>query len=334
MHMKITMKPALVVVVSVIGVLVLAGAAIYFSLLAATGTDTTPVLFAVPKGETDAGSIADRLKEQGFIRNGSAFRLIVSRTGNGTVDAGGYMIAKKMNVFGIAKILTAKPQLVWVTVPEGLRKEEIGLRLAEALDWDAQQIHDWTYTYTAMDYDHIEGTYFPDTYLIPVNESGLDIAKRFLRRFDEVFAPYMQKFLEKNIKWTTAIRFASVIQREAAGKEDMPLISGILWNRLDKDMKLEIDATVQYARDDRDKLTSGFWKPIVPSDLTIDSKYNTYKYKGLPPFPIDNPGMDAIDAVLHPAETDCLYYLHDANRQIHCAKTYEEHKKNIDTYLK
>jgi UPF0755 protein len=97
-------------------------------------------------------------------------------------------------------------------------------------------------------------------------------------------------------------------------------------------MNLEIDATVQYARGNTG---SGWWAPVTSGDIqNIDSYYNTYKYKGLPPFPISNPGIDAIEAVLHPAETDCLYYLHDNNRQIHCAKTYEEHQANIEEYLK
>jgi UPF0755 protein len=148
----------------------------------------------------------------------------------------------------------------------------------------------------------------------------------------------------------------------------MPLIAGILWNRLLKDMKLEVDATVQYVRDSklayendpcvdpssyaRAKSSNlcynpnmvqptvaylgmqDWWKPITPADKQLDSYYNTYLYKGLPPHPIGNPGVDAIKAVLHPTETECLYYLHDSNRQIHCAKTYEEHLNNINQYLK
>ena len=178
----------------------------------------------------------------------------------------------------------------------------------------------------------MEGTYFPDTYLIPVSESGLDMANRMTRRFDEQFAPYISQFAEQNIKWTTGLKLASIIQREAGGKDDMPIIAGIMWNRLNQDMNLEIDATIQYARG---KTDTGWWMPIKAEDITnIDSPYNTYKYKGLPPYPIDNPGIDAIESVLHSTETDCLYYLHDNNRQIHCAKTLEEHQANIEQYLK
>lgn len=276
--------------------------------------------------------IKDRIKTQGFIKNSWAFDYALTKT-DGKIDPGGYRISKSMDAWTLAKTLAADPAMKWVTIPEGLRKEEIGERLAKVLGWDEKALHEWTYTYTAMDYDHLEGTYFPDTYLIPIDENGLDAANRLRRRFDEQFAPYMTKFLKQDVKWTTAIKIASIVQREAGGKDDMPLIAGILWNRLLKGMKLEVDATVQYARDDRDELTTGFWKPIKVADKEIDSKYNTYKYAGLPPFPIANPGLDAIDAVLNPAESDCLYYLHDSSRQIHCAETYEGHLQNIKNYL-
>jgi UPF0755 protein len=113
-------------------------------------------------------------------------------------------------------------------------------------------------------------------------------------------------------------------------------------------MKLDIDATVQYARDSvahygeapgqtqSQKYTADgdWWKPIKPDDKQIDSSYNTYMYKGLPPHPIDNPGTDAIEAALHPTETKCLYYLHDNDGIIHCSETYKEQLNNIDKYLK
>lgn len=305
----------------------------YDFLFGAPQKTTEVELFTTPVSTVDIQNVTKRLTDKGFIRNTWAFNLTLLRTGK-EIEPGGYKISKGMNAWEVAKTLTSTPYMKWVVIPEGLRKEEIGERLAKTLGWDEKQLHDWTYTYTAMDYDHLEGVYFPDTYLIPVDESDLDVANRLRRRFDEEFAPYMTKFLKQNVKWTTALKIASIVQREAAGKEDMPLIAGILWNRLLKDMKLEVDATVQYARDDRDNLTTGFWKPITPADKEIDSKYNTYKYTGLPPFPISNPGLDAIDAVLNSAETDCLYYLHDSNRQIHCAKTYKEHLANIEKYLK
>jgi UPF0755 protein len=303
------------------------------SLFSAPQKTAETEVFTTPVTSVDIQSLSKKLSDNGFIRNTWAFNLALSRTGK-EIEPGGYKISKSMDVWKLARILTSGPSLKWVVIPEGLRKEEIGQRLAETFGWSADELDKWTNVYTAMDYDHIEGVYFPDTYLIPINESALDIADRLRRRFDEQFAPFLGKFFEQNVKWTTALKLASIIQREAGSKDDMPLIAGILWNRLLKDIKLQVDATVQYARDDRENLTAGFWKPIKPEDKEIDSKYNTYKYTGLPPFPISNPGLDAIEAVLNPAETDCLYYLHDSDRQIHCAATYQEHLSNIDKYLK
>ncbi len=127
----------------------------------------------------------------------------------------------------------------------------------------------------------------------------------------------------------TAVRIASIIQREAAGPQDMRLISGIIWNRMSKGMSLELDATLQYV-----KGTEENWWPIVKSkDKYLDSPYNTYKYKGVPPGAISNPSIEAINAVYNPQKTDCIFYLHDGNRQIHCSKSYEQHLENIKAYL-
>ncbi|OQA93092.1 MAG: putative aminodeoxychorismate lyase [Microgenomates group bacterium ADurb.Bin219] len=274
-----------------------------------------------------------RLQESGYIRSPLALtfaRLTTLRFGE--IQPGGYKLSKSKDARKLITILTSEPQLKWITIPEGLRKEEIGERLAKEIHWDNEALEKWNTTYTAMEFDYREGVYFPDTYLIPVGENGLDTAKRMINRFNERFAGYPEKFAEQNVLWTSALKIASIVQREAAGKEDMPLIAGILWNRLLNDQPLEIDATIQYARGNTG---SGWWAPIKASDIDdIDSPYNTYKHKGLPPTPISNPGIDAIDAVLNPTETDCYYYLHDKDRQIHCAKTLEEHEANIDKYLK
>ena len=237
-----------------------------------------------------------------------------------------------MSAEQIARKITGEPDLKWVVIPEGWRKEQIGDLLAKTFNWNTEELNKWNTVYTKMKIDYVEGTYFPDTYLIPINESGLDIANRMTRRFDEKFTPYISQFANQNIKWTTGVKLASIVQREAGSKADMPLIAGILWNRLNQDINLGIDATVQYAIG---KTSDSWWTPIKSEDITnIDSPYNTYKYKGLPPTPIDSPGLDAIESVLNPTETNCLYYLHDKNQQIHCSETYEEHQANIERYLK
>lgn len=288
------------------------------------------VVFIVNRNQTETQTL-DKLKNQRLIKNKVAFKLVLFFK-HKKIEPGGYNVSKNMSAWQIAKKITASPDMKWVVIPEGLRKEQIGEILANTLNWNDEELDKWNTVYTKMKIDYMEGTYFPDTYLIPVDEGGFKIAERMIRRFDEQFVPYISQFAQQNIKWTTGLKLASIIQREAGGKDDMPLIAGILWNRLNQDMNLEIDATVQYARG---KTDAGWWSPVTADDIqNIDSSYNTYKNKGLPPFPISNPGIDAIEAVLNPAETDCLYYLHESNRQIHCAKTLEEHQANVEQYLK
>lgn len=294
-------------------------------------------------------NLARRLEKEGFVKKAWIAEALLTIRGKEEIGPGGYRVSKQLNAWELIGVFAADPDLVWVTIPEGWRKEQIGERLAKSLGWDHGQLSDWIQKYTALDFDHLEGVYFPDTYLIPKDEDGLSIANRLRGRFEEKFAPYYQEFLAQDIKWTTGLTLASIIQREAAGDGDMNLIAGILWNRLLEGMRLEVDATVAYVRDDVShyglarnsvqplepyKSEGGWWAPIKPEDKDISSAYNTYRHEGLPPHPICNPSLAAIEAVLNPQETDCFYYLHDSNREIHGAVTYEEHLENIENYLR
>lgn len=315
------------------GIILLFGAGLFIVqhlMFSAPQSQEEKKVFIINRNQTDSQTL-DKLKTQGLIKNKTAFKIVLFFN-HKQVESGGYNISKNMSARQIAKKLASSPDMKWVVIPEGWRKEQIGELLAKTFGWSDDDLSKWNTVYTKMKADYIEGTYFPDTYLIPASESGLDIANRMTRRFDEQFAPYIGQFSGQNIKWTTGLKLASIVQREAAGKDDMPLIAEILWNRLNQNMNLEIDATVQYARG---KTDTGWWAPVTADDIkNIDSPYNTYENKGFPPHPICNPGLDAIEAVLNPAETDCLYYLHDSSRQIHCAKTLDEHQANIEKYLK
>jgi UPF0755 protein len=321
---------------------------IYFVAFSAPQQQADPGQFLVNTNHSASGEVADSLSTKGFIKSSLAFRVAHLLYGHRDIQPGSYQISKSMSVWQIVGVLSKEPNMKWVTIPEGLRKEQVAEIMRKKLGWNDEQINKFVTTYTAMKFDYVEGVYFPDTYLIPVNEAPLDLAERMQRRFEEQFAPYSKEALEQNIQWTTVIKLASIIQREAAGSEDMPLISGILWNRLNQKMKLEVDATVQYARDsvahygtapdlyqDTSYTAEGtWWKPIQVADKQIDSPFNTYLYQGLPARPIANPGLDAIKAVLHPEETECLYYLHDDSRTIQWANTLAEHEQNIEQYLR
>jgi UPF0755 protein len=293
--------------------------------------DTEAKIFVVSRN-AEAAEIEQKLIDQGYADGRWFLGLAMTLHGGyDNIEAGGYKLTDDMGSWTLASTLTGGAQLRWLTIPEGFRKEQVADRVAETFEWDTTERDGFLNAPLKHPYELEEGFYFPDTYLIPITETGGQIAKRFINRFNENFDPLLPEFQEKNIKYDTGIKLASIIQREAGGKSDMPLIAGILWNRLLQKMPLEVDATLQYARGD---VGNGYWAPITVADKQIESPFNTYKYAGLTPQPIANPGMDAINAVLHPTETDCIFYLHDDDRQIYCAATYEGHLENIELYLR
>jgi UPF0755 protein len=223
----------------------------------------------------------------------------------------------------------ANPYVRIVRVEEGLRKEQVADIMAAKLNWSPTEKNNFLNAPLAVNNTNTEGHYFPETYMININESPADVTAamfdEFSKQTDKIPKPKSRQIISDE----TALKIASIIQRESNGKTDMRLISGIIWNRIFSGMKLQIDATLQYAKGNE---TDGWWEEVSSADKKIQSSYNTYLHPGLPPGPIANPGLDAIYAAYNPQKTDCLFYLHDKNRQIHCTKTYDEHKRNISAY--
>ena len=295
------------------------------------GDSSQTITFIVPQNKTGF-NVAKSLLEQKLIRNESAFQFLLDHFALGKdIKSGGYRLNQKMNARQVLSKITGNPDLLWFTISFCARKEQVGEKLAAALGWDQNKLNTWNTLYQNDQTEYFEGVYYPDTYLLPTDESPEQIAKRLIDRFNEKFAPLADKFMAKNIKWTTGLKIASLIAREAAGPEDMKLISGIIWNRLNIDMRLQIDATMQYTIGK--KINGSWWGTVDLDEKQSDSPYNTYRHEGLPPTPICSPDITAIEATLNPEETDCLYYLHDKYKQIHCAKTFLEHKANIREYL-
>ena len=273
---------------------------------------------------TSEEELIPKLKEQGYIRSEWAFNFVLKIKGlQGKIEPGGYKVSKSMNAWELTDTLANRPYQKWVVIPEGLRATEITEKLQEKLGWTNTARVEFLL-------NNKEGYLFPDTYLLDLDYTGEDVAKRMESQFNEKTADLFNEAKENNIRNDTLIVLASLVQREAASEKEMPLIAGVIWNRWLKDMKFEIDATIQYALGE-----PGNWWPIIkPADYKLDSPYNTYLHEGRPPTPICNPGLVAIRAAIHPEETEYLYYLHDSEGQIHLAKTYEEHLENIEKFLK
>lgn len=281
-------------------------------------------IFIIPKNR-DGFDLVQKLEDGNFIKKNKFLKFYINYfVFFADTKPGGYKLSQGMWALDIFKKLAGKPDLVWVSWSSCLRKEQVGEILKDALGWSDHELEKWN------TFDN-EGLYYPDTYLIPVVENGEQVAKRLINRFNEKLAPYTQKYIKANIRWMTGVKIASLIAREAAGKSDMHLISGIIWNRLSKGMPLQIDATMQYTLG---KNSEGkWWGSVVIDEKQNDSLYNSYLHKGLPPTPICSPNIDYIEAALNPEETDCIFYLHDHFKQIHCSVTYEEHLRNIKKYL-
>ena len=292
------------------------------------------------KPDTLQTEVINNLYSQKFLKNKTIFNWILTRRRK-SILPGAYLISKSMNAYQLAVALTSFPYQKWVTIPSGIRKEQAALIVSQVLDWSPNK---------AIEFIKIaqEGWLYPDTYLINTDYDAKQTFQKLFSTFNEKLPPNLQKtLLSQNIRLDTAIKFASLIEREYGSEEDRKIIAGIIWNRLDKDMRLEIDATVQYALvsqnchlpnptlDDWPLIADcDFWPHLSGTDIrTTNSPYSTYLNKDLPPGPICTPSIASIRAVAEPTDSEDFYYLHSSDKQIHTARTYQEHLKNIKKYL-
>lgn len=212
----------------------------------------------------------------------------------------------------------------------GERKEEVVDSFGDILRWDEQERNTFQSLVLGQSADNIDGVFFPGTYVVDRYTTPQEMATEVIARFNqEVTIRYTPAVTDK-IPLQTALVVASLLEREAYTFEDMRIISGVIWNRLFVDMKLQLDATLQYAKAS-DPHERYWWPQVQPRDKYIDSAFNTYQHKGLPPAPIANPSSAAILAALNPVETDCLFYFHHTNGDMYCSLDYLEHVQKLRT---
>lgn len=319
------------VVLLVAGIMAAAGLGWYlFQPVSSSQVDATR--FTIPKGQA-ISVIAQRLTDDGYIKHPLVFRFVVQSEGlENKIQAGSFEISASMTPSEIANALTQGTSDVWITVLEGWRVEEIADMLER--QEDLTEFDKDAFLFEASE---LEGYLFPDKYLVPklaTNQLLIDV-------LNSTFETKVVQGLEDEIAAAEAngrsldevIILASLLEREAQGFTDMQHVAGILQNRLDIGMALQVDATMQYVKGYNEALQE-WWVPPTAADKELDSPYNTYKVTGLPPAPIANPGLDAIRAALDPLETDNLFYLHDRTGQIHYAEDLDGHNRNIQQYLR
>lgn len=292
--------------------------------------DNTSQIFVIRKGE-GVREIGNSLKSKGLIKDPIVFFLLTKRLGfDKDLEAGDFRLSPSMSLYGIVQNLTHGTIDAWITIPEGIR----ALEIADILEKNIPNYKpDWRNALVAN-----EGYLFPDTYLIP-KDADINLVISLMRNnFDKKYETIDVK--NSNLSKNEIIKIASMVEREAKFPEDRPMVASVILNRLKIGMKLDIDATVQYAvanvqcsAPGQSNIKCEWWKKeLTADDLNIVSAYNTYKNATLPPTPISNPGLFALKAVASPAQTNYLYYVSDKSGHLHFAQTIQQHNENIKKY--
>ena len=319
---------------TVLGVLLLLGVlgAIFVIYSAATGGEVGPrksAVVQVVSGDT-LSDVAAKLEEAGVIKSAFVFELQARYEGYGTeIKTGRYAFESGQDSGEILHKLTvgqAAPTFT-VTIPEGLTiKETAGTVAAESSvpgpEFEgAARRTDYGYAFLDnSDVKSTEGYLFPAKYDFEKGVTARQIVDRLLQQYlletqDLDFAEAKERL---DLTENQVVTVASLVEKEAASHEEKPLIASVIYNRMRKDMPLQIDATIQYALK-RPKAN------LSLADLKVDSPYNTYQNKGLPPGPICSPGKESLLAALNPANTSYLYYVLEANGEKHFfTKSYDD----------
>ncbi len=282
-----------------------------------------PTVVTIKEGET-AKAITEKLAEQGVVRSQTLLYFMTVLFFDPTdIKASTYVLSEPLSTYEVAERLTRgdfAADLIRFTHIEGEPVKKVADRAAEQLgDFDGEEFMRLAST--------SEGYLFPDTYFIPATYSEEELFVLMRNHFDDSIAPLESLIAENQYSLEEIIVLASILEREANSIHSLRLVSGILQNRLADGMPLQADASIEYVLD----------KPLselTPDDLKIESPYNTYLNRGLPPTPIGNPGQDAIEAVLFPTKSDYYFYLTDEQGEFHYARTYDEHLANIERYLR
>lgn len=309
----------------------------FYSTLQAHSTIDHSVVVDIPPG-AGVKDIAKQLQEQGIIKFTRVFEVYAVLSGTYKhLPSGRFRFEPGINTREVVQELAAgnSDMEVQVTILEGWTvdqmdnylSKEVGL-FAPGYFADVAGVTDSRTVLPDSTYDFIkskptqadlEGYLFPDTYRVFVYSAPKDLIKKMLDNFGQRVTPDLQaKFTARELTVHQAVTMASLLEKEAQTKEDKRIVAGVLYNRLQAGMPLQLDTTVMYA-------TGKAGANLTTSDLQFDSPYNTYVYPGLPLGPIANPGIEALEAVANPKDTEYLYFITDPKGKVFYSTTYEEH---------
>jgi peptidoglycan lytic transglycosylase G len=289
----------------------------------------------IPPGASSV-AIGERLVAGGVVRDLQTYRLTLWMSGKGRrLKAGEYRFDHAMTPLEVIdKIARGDAFVVTLTFPEGLTIAEMakiieshGLGPAAAFveaAQDATLVHDLDPAAP-----NLEGYLFPETYAVPRKTDAPKLVRLMVGRFGHVFTKeFRDAAAARQLSVRQAVALASIVEKETAKAEERPLVAAVYLNRLRLRMPLQADPTVIFAIQKNGTYTGNLRR----DDLMIDSPYNTYRYPGLPPGPIASPGRASLDAAVHPADSDALYFVSRNDGSHVFAKTLDEHGRNVQQY--
>ncbi len=327
---------------------------VWLILIAALGTAgwfawavLTPVapsgqIFVMLRPGYSTRRIAAELKTNGIISSEDAFILWHYFRRRRSLKAGEYLFEKPANIIDIQKRLRrGDVYFHTVVVPEGFTMFDVARAIEAAGLGPAEDFLKVAQSNTALIADlapgaqSLEGYLFPDTYQFSRMMSMQEMATAMVKQFRQVArqigltAPTDAGVeAARDIPLQTTVTMASIVEKETAVPEERPLVASVYYNRLEKKIALDADPSIIYA-----ELLSGTYAGALHhADMRFNSPYNTYIHVGLPPGPIANPGKSALEAAMHPAQSDYFYFVADAAGHHRFARTIEEHNKNVATY--
>ena len=314
--------------------LALLALALWFAWAAWLPVNPGETKFVVLRPGWSTRHIAQTLQREGIIRSAPAFLMVHYAKGQGSLKAGEYKFEAPANALEVRdRVLRGDVFARAVVVPEGYNIYDIAAvveqaGLGSAADFVAVAKNDLQ---LVRDIDpqakSLEGYLFPDTYQFTRIDTAHEIVAAMVHRFRQT-AQKIGLLGRPDIH--RIVTMASIVEKETAVADERPLVASVYFNRLDKNMALGADPTVIYAA----LLAERYRGTIYQSDLQFTSPYNTYKFPGLPPGPIANPGAASLQASMHPAESEFLYFVSDNNGHHRFSSSLEEHSRNVAAYRK
>ncbi|MGM0853238.1 MAG: endolytic transglycosylase MltG [Bacillota bacterium] len=311
--------------------------------------NTKPVKVEIPIG-SGVTSIGNILEEEGIVKNSTVFKYYVKFNNESGFQAGSYDLTPSMTLSEIVNSLKTGKVMrkaeFKITIPEGLQLDQIAEIIAEKSPYKQEEIKKklsdkkWLeqlkQEYPALITDEIikkeikrplEGYLYPATYPFYEKKPSLEaILTKMIAQTNEVLAQYEGAMADRDYTAHELLTLSSLIEEEATEKADRGKISSVFYNRIEEGMPLQTDPTVLYALGKHKKRT-------VYKDLEVDSPYNTYQVKGLPPGPIANAGVSSIEAALEPEDTEYYYFLASSNGSVYYSETLEEHNEKKAKYI-